>query len=134
MAEQKKIIPLPLFSSKVAAGFPSPANDYIEKSLDLNELCIEHPTATYFLRVSGDSMIDVGIFPEDILIVDRALEAKEGDIVIAAYNGEFTVKKLVLKPTPQLVAMNAKYAPILIQSLDDFEIFGVVTKSIRNFK
>ena len=125
---------IPLFSSKVAAGFPSPASDYIEKTLDLNELCIQHPAATYFVRAEGDSMIDAGIFPGDVLIVDRALEATHGDIVIASLNGALTVKKLLTKPMPKLVPMNANYTEILITEHDDFELFGVVTNVIHSLK
>jgi len=84
-------VALPLFMNAVPAGFPSPAHDYIERTLDLNELCIRHPAATYFVRAKGDSMLGAGIFSGDILVVDRALKAVDGDIVIACVNGEFTV-------------------------------------------
>jgi DNA polymerase V len=73
---------IPLFLERVSAGFPSPAEDYIEKTLDLNELCIQHPAATFFVRVQGESMIDAGIFPDDVLVVDRSLHAQHGDIII----------------------------------------------------
>jgi DNA polymerase V len=74
--------PIPLFLERVSAGFPSPAQDFIEKTPDINELCVKHPAATFFVRVSGDSMTDAGIFPDDILAVDRSLQARHGDIVI----------------------------------------------------
>jgi DNA polymerase V len=85
----------PLFASRVPAGFPSPAEDFVEGSLDLNKHLIDHPAATFFLRVSGDSMIGVGIHADDLLIVDRSLKAKNDDIVIAILHGELTVKRLV---------------------------------------
>jgi len=85
---------LPLFSSRVQAGFPSPAADHLEASLDLNQHLIQHPASTFFVRASGNSMINAGIHNNDILVVDRSLEAKHGNIVIAALNGELTVKRL----------------------------------------
>jgi DNA polymerase V len=93
--EQKTKILRPLFLSGVSAGFPSPVEDYVDRKLDLNELLIKNPAATFFVRVAGDSMIDAGIHNDDILIVDRALEAGNGKIVIAVYNGELTVKRLL---------------------------------------
>ena len=89
---------IPLFLERVSAGFPSPAEDYVEKSLDLNELCIQHPAATFFVRVQGESMVEAGIFPDDVLVVDRSLRAKHGDIIIASLESEMTVKQLHLKP------------------------------------
>jgi len=86
---------LPLFSSRVQADFASPADDFIEQYLDLNELLIEHEQATYFVRVAGRSMIDAGIYPDDILIVDRSVEAKHNKIIIAVIDGEVTVKRLL---------------------------------------
>lgn len=117
----------------VPAGFPSPAADYTEQSLDLNELCIRHPAATYFVRVQGDSMIEAGIFSGDVLIVDRSVTAKHGDIVIAGLFGELTVKKLELQPQLRLVPMNQQYAPIMIDHADELEIYGVVRHAVRSF-
>lgn len=122
---------LPLFSNRVAAGFPSPAQDYVERQLDLNSLCIQHPSATYFVRAEGDSMQEAGIFPNDLLVVDRALQARHGDIVIAAVLGELTVKQLALHPVVQLVPRNPNYAPIVITEEQQLDIFGVVTFVIR---
>ncbi|WP_431688784.1 translesion error-prone DNA polymerase V autoproteolytic subunit [Hahella sp. NBU794] len=119
---------LPLYLEHVSAGFPSPAQDYIEKALDLNELCIRHPAATYYVRVQGDSMIEAGIYSGDILIVDRSLTAKHGDIVIAALHGEFTVKELQLHPTPCLLPRNKRYKPI---DAPEIEVFGVVSGVVR---
>ncbi len=88
------VLPLPLFSGKVAAGFPSPADDYVEKNLDLNELLVQKPAATFFVRAQGESMLGADIHPNDILVVDRSLEAVPGKIVICALNGELTVSTL----------------------------------------
>ncbi|OPX24836.1 MAG: peptidase S24/S26A/S26B, partial [Candidatus Cloacimonas sp. 4484_140] len=85
---------LPMYKSEIKAGFPSPASDYIESTLDLNQFLIKHPAATFFVRVEGDSMIDAGIHSGDILIVDRAVQAERQKIVIAAVNGELTVKRI----------------------------------------
>ncbi len=87
-------LPLPLYLVNVQAGFPSPAEDYLDKTLDLNTLMIAHPAATFFVRVTGDSMRNAGIFSGDILVVDRSLEASDNKIVIAVVGGEFTVKRL----------------------------------------
>lgn len=134
MDKPLKIQPIPLFSSKIQAGFPSPATDYVERSLDLNELCIKHPAATFFAVATGYSMITVGIYPDDILIIDKSLEPRDKDIVVAAYNGQFTVKRLIKAPVLQLMPENDEYEPIIIQSNDEFEIFGVVTNCIRRFR
>ena len=88
------VLPLPLFSGKVAAGFPSPADDYVEKNLDLNELLVQKPATTFFVRAQGESMLGAGIHPNDILVVDRSLEAVPGKIVICALNGELTKASL----------------------------------------
>ncbi len=126
-AEFVEVLPLPLFASRVPAGFPSPAQDYIENRIDLNQLCINHPAATYFVRVTGDSMIEGFINEGDMLVVDSAVTAKHGQIVIAAIDGEFTVKQLHLSPTPRLLPMNPAYQAIPIRVDDNVEIFGVVT-------
>lgn len=125
---------IPLFLEAVPAGFPSPASDYYERTLDLNELCILKPAATYFVRAQGDSMIDAGIFPGDILVVDRSINAQHGDIVIASFNGELTVKKLETTPTTRLVAMNPNHAAIAIPEGAELEIFGVATTVIHSLR
>ena len=125
---------MPMFTEAVAAGFPSPATDYCESRLDLNELCVKHPAATYFVRAQGDSMIDAGIFPGDVLVVDRSITAQHGDIVIAALNGELTVKRLETRPHKRLVPMNSKYAPIEIPEDTDIEIFGVATTAVHSLR
>ncbi|MCB2384124.1 translesion error-prone DNA polymerase V autoproteolytic subunit [Shewanella baltica] len=125
---------LSLFSSLIAAGFPSPAQDYVEQTLDLNELCIKHPAATFFVKVQGDSMIDAGIFSGDILVVDRSLQPAHGDTVVAAVNGEFTVKQLQLRPVVQLLPRNALFSPIAINDESELNIFGVVTNVVKKLK
>jgi len=128
-------IQLPLFSSSVAAGFPSPAEDYIEGSLDLNEHLIKHPAATFFVKVSGDSMVGAGIFDGDLLVVDRALEAKNDSIVLAVVNGEFTVKRLrKIKNKITLLPENPKHRPIEITDGMDFTVWGVVAHVIHTLK
>ena len=123
--------PLPLATERVEAGFPSPARDYVEPPLDLNDLCVRHPAATYFVRVQGDSMIDGHICPEDILVVDRSLEPCHGDIVIACFDGDLTVKRLETRPELRLVPMNPSYQPLVPAEGCDMEIFGVVTTVIH---
>jgi len=123
---------LPMADMSVEAGFPSPASDYIEKTLDLNELMVQHPAATFFVRVSGDSMIDAGIHSGDILVVDRSLEATSGKIVIAVLNGEFTVKRFIQKGRQvTLCAENTQFTDFSIDPDSDFEVWGVVTYVIH---
>ncbi|OVE81758.1 hypothetical protein BVY03_02765 [bacterium K02(2017)] len=126
---------LPFFISKIEAGFPSPADDFIDQTLDLNELLIERPTATFFVRVNGNSMIGAGIHSGDILIVDRAVEAANNKIVIASLNGELTLKrikkakdKIILQPE------NPLFHPIHVTKHDQFEIWGTATHVIHSLK
>jgi DNA polymerase V len=122
----------PLASSTVSAGFPSPADDHIEQALDLNEHLIKHPAATFFVRADGDSMLGAGIHPGDLLIVDRALEAREGSVIIAVVDGEFTVKRFEKRGvTMFLLPENKAYEPIEIKEGMDFEVWGVVTNSVH---
>lgn len=123
---------VPLYLGRVSAGYPSPADDYIEGTLDLNQHLIQHPAATFFVRVSGDSMIGAGIHPGDLLIVDRALEARSGRVVIAVLNGEMLVKRL--KQTGRglyLLAENPAYRPIQVTEAMEFCVWGVVTTVIH---
>ncbi|HHN0155130.1 TPA: LexA family protein [Pseudomonas aeruginosa] len=123
---------LPLFLSRVAAGFPSPAEDHIEASLSLDELCVVHPAATFFLRVVGDSMTGLGIFDGDILVVDRSITPRAGTVVVAVVNGEFTCKQLAYEHgTPVLRAANKAYPDIRLRDGEDLEVFGVVTRCIH---
>ncbi|HDZ8829510.1 TPA: translesion error-prone DNA polymerase V autoproteolytic subunit [Aeromonas dhakensis] len=118
---------IPLFLSPAACGFPSPAQDYVEQTIDLNQLCIAHPAATYFVRAAGDSMVDHGIRDGDLLIVDRSRKARHGSVVVAAVDGEFTVKELQLEPSIALLPGNRAYQPIYFSEGQELEIFGVVT-------
>ena len=123
---------LPLFSSTVAAGFPSPADDYLEKDLDLNDFFIRHETATFYVRVSGDSMENAGIRHNDVLVVDKSLEPRDGSIVVAVIDGELTVKRLRRRNGEvHLMPENPNYQPILISPEQTFLIWGVVTGIAR---
>ncbi|QXN65274.1 translesion error-prone DNA polymerase V autoproteolytic subunit [Serratia fonticola] len=124
---------LPLFGESCPAGFPSPAQDWIEAQLDLNQFLILHPSATYFVRAEGESMIETGILSGDLLIVDKALEPRHGDIVVASVGGEFTVKRLCVHPQLCLQPMNAAYSPIYVDP-DELDIFGVVIHGIHTFR
>lgn len=129
------VLSVPLFLEPVSAGFPSPAEDYIEKTLDLNELCIRHPAATFFVRVQGESMVEAGIFADDVLVVDRSLRARHGDIVIASLYSEMTVKELHLNPPPvRLLPRNPAFDPVILHEEDALEIFGVVTGVVRSLR
>jgi len=124
----------PLYASQPAAGFPAPGDDLVEKPLDLNDLLIDNPTATFFVRVSGDSMEGARIFDGDILVVDRSLNPSDGSIVVAAVFGEMVVKRLRKYPNKaELVSENDAYQPIVISDVDDIYIWGVVIGSARIF-
>ena len=126
--------PVRFYDIGVSAGFPSPTDDYKEKKLDLNELLIKQPEATFFAKASGDSMIGAGIHDGDMLIVDRSITASDGRIVIAVLNGELTVKRFkLLGRTPQLHSENSKYTPITLHEGDSVSIWGVVTNVIHSF-
>jgi DNA polymerase V len=123
--------PCPLFLVPVSAGFPSPADDYLEGKLDLNEHLIRHEAATFFVKVKGDSMIGAGIHSGDLLIVDRALEPIDHSVVIAVVNGELTVKRIAKRSGKLLlVPDNGNYEPLHITACTDFEVWGVVTHVI----
>ena len=123
---------LPLFLERVSAGFPSPADDYMEDRLDLNRYLVKHPAATFFVRASGDSMIGAGIHSGDILVVDRSLESGNNSVVIAVINGELTVKRIT-KSRGKLFLLpdNESYRPIEIRDGMEFEVWGVVTTVIH---
>lgn len=125
----------PLFLSRVPAGFPSPAEDYVEGSLDLNEHLIQHKEATFFVRVRGDSMAGAGIRNGDLLVVDRAKEASDGDIVIAVVDGELTVKRLYRRGGHlRLLPENPCYHPIEFKEGQELVVWGVVTSFIHRFE
>lgn len=122
----------PLFSCSVSAGFPSPADDHMDCKLDLNEHLIKHPSATFFVKASGDSMVGAGIYDGDLLIVDRSLDAANGKIVIAVFNSELTVKRYVVKDSQAFLwPENSKYKPIIITPDSEVYIWGVVTSVIH---
>jgi DNA polymerase V len=121
---------LNLYLTKLSAGFPSPADDYTESKLDLNEHLIRQPSATFFAKAEGDSMIDRGIFNGDLLIVDRSIEAKHGHIIVAAFDGGLTCK-ILDKKRRRLMPANKNYKSIAILENSNFSIEGIVTHSIR---
>lgn len=125
---------LPLYLTPVRAGFPSPAEDYLDKKLDLNEHLIKHPSSTFFVKVKGDSMVNAGIRSGDILIVDRSLEPKDKCIAIAILDGEFNVKRILKKGKKlYLMSENEDFKPIEITEDNDFEIWGIVIHVIHSF-
>lgn len=133
LPQKNKKLELDLYATPVKAGFPSPADDFVEKKLDLNDFLIKHPEATFFLRVSGESMKNVGINDGDLLIVDRSLEVSDGKIVVAAIDGEFTVKRVKKNNGDlYLVPENENYKPIKINESDEFQVFGVVKHVIKS--
>lgn len=124
---------LPLYGHAVPAGFPSPADDYAEGVLDLNTHLVREPTATFFVRARGDSMLGAGIHDGDLLVVDRSLEASDGKVVIVSINGELTVKRLrQSKWESWLVPENPDYPSITFQEQDDTHLWGVVTNVIHS--
>lgn len=126
---------LPIFAESVSAGFPSPADDFIDTKLDLNEHLVKHPAATFFVRVSGNSMKEAGIFSEDILIVDRSLDPHNNSIVVVILNGELLIKRLKIdKKRIFLVSGNSAYKAIEVTEDEDFRIWGVVTSVIHKIK
>jgi len=126
---------IPMSGECVAAGFPSPAESYIEKDLDLNEYIVHHPAATFFIRADGESMIGAGIFPGDLLVVDRSLNPVNGSVVIAVIDGDFTVKRLSLSDGKiSLIPENRGFEPMTITEEQDFQIWGVVAFSIHSHR
>jgi DNA polymerase V len=130
---------LPIFISHVQAGFPSPATDYEETKLDLNAHLIPNPNSTFFVRIDGESMVDCGIKSGDIAIVDRSLEPKNKDIILAVIDGDFTIKRLDIREinhhkTIRLLPENEDYEPIVITENVVFQIWGVVTYTINKAK
>ena len=125
---------IPLLSDSISAGFPSPADDYTEENIDLNEHLISNPFSTFFLRVKGESMLNAGIKDKDLIIVDKSLRAKPGNIVIAMIDGEFTIKRLSIKNNElYLKAENPNYPDFRFKNHIDIQIWGVVIYSIHSF-
>ena len=124
---------IPFAFSTVCAGFPSPATDYIDKKIDLNDYIVKHPESTFYVRSQGDSMIGAGIHSGDILVVDRSLKVISGNIVVAILDGEFTVKRFLIRHHKIILAAeNDSYENIFIKEGMDFEIWGVVTTVIHS--
>ena len=125
-------------ANAIKAGFPSPADDYQHDALDFNRDLIKHPEATFYGRVDGDSMVDAGINDGDIAIIDRSLDARDGDVIVAFVNNEFTIKYLDLSHKAdgyiELKPANKKYHPIRIEDTDNFEVWGVVVWTIHSWK
>lgn len=138
LSETPRAIHLPLYQSKVPAGFPSPADDHVEKRLDPSEYLIDQADSTFFVTIQGESMIEAGLMPGDKAVVDKARLPVVGDIVLAMIDGEFTIKTLAKQKngSPKLLPANAsgRYAPILIEEPMQFEIWGVVIGSFRRFR
>ncbi|KZX80809.1 hypothetical protein A3716_32370, partial [Alcanivorax sp. HI0011] len=126
--------PLSYFSERVSAGFPSPARGYMEDPLDLNDLCVSRPAATFLFQVASDAMTGAGIFPGDVLVVDRSMKAWHGCLVIAEVAGEHIARRLQLKPRQGLLAENEEYHPIWMDDGVPAHVYGVVTWTVRNHR
>lgn len=125
-------MPLPYADEGIQAGFPSPAQDYINESIDLNNELVKHPAATFFGRVSGDSMIEEGIEEGDILVIDKSLEPINGDLAVCCVDGEFTLKRISIeKNRIKLMPSNSAYPPIVVTAENQFAIWGIVTYTIK---
>ena len=126
---------VPYILSRISAGFPSPADDYIENNLSISELLIKNQLSTFLMKASGESMIEAGINDGDVLVVDRSLEARSRDIVIAIFEGNLTVKRLIIKEDVSAIlkSENPLYKNILISEYTELEIWGVVTSAIHQF-
>lgn len=134
LSQLPMLLDLPLFGSKIPAGFPSPADDHLEATIDLNRQYVRHPAATFFVRVQGTSMIGAGIHNGDMLVVDRSLEAQSGSVVIAVINGELTVKRLVIKGDEVwLIPENPEFQPLQITDGMELQVWGVVAHVIHSF-
>lgn len=124
---------LPFADGGVKAGFPSPAQDYIDASIDLNKELVKHPASTFFGRVSGDSMIDAGLHDGDIIVIDKSIKPQNGNIAVCFIDGEFTVKYIELhKDHIMLLPANDKYSPIKVTPENNFIVWGIVTYCIQN--
>ena len=121
-----------LFSYRIPAGFPSPAEDFLEKSLDLNEYLVKNKPATFLIKVTGNSMQNAGIFDGDVLVVDRSIEPTDGRVILGVLNGEFTVKRIsIIKGKLSLMPANDDFKPIDITPEMDFKVWGVITFSLH---
>ncbi len=128
-------VALPYADQGIQAGFPSPAQDYISESIDLNRELIRHPAATFYGRVSGDSMIGDGIESGDILVIDRSIEPSDGDLAVCCLDGDFTLKRISLTDSVvRLIPSNESFDPILVTPESQFEVWGVVTYTIKQHR
>lgn len=128
-------MPLPLAESGVQAGFPSPAGDYLPDTFDLNHELVRHPAATFYARVHGESMRNMGVDDGDLIVVDRSLEPHNGDMCVCCIDGEFTLKTIKFEPNAVwLIPGNEAFDPILVTPENRFEIWGVVTHTIKSHK
>lgn len=124
---------LPFADQGIKAGFPSPAQDYLETAIDLNKELIKHPASTFYGRVKGDSMIDANVHDGDILVIDKSLEPRDGDMAVCFIDGEFTIKYIKIeKDVIWLQPANENYKPIKVTIDNDFLIWGIVTYCIQN--
>lgn len=132
-ADADSSLELPYADLGIQAGFPSPAQDCITETIDLNREIVRHPSATFYGRVTGESMIEEGIDEGDIIVVDRSLEPTDGDLAVCCLDGEFTLKRIRLKPGAiWLIPSNEAFDPILVTPDRQFEVWGVVTHTIKN--
>ena len=133
-ASTETSIEIPLMDEGIKAGFPSPADDFLDISIDLNKELIKNPPATFFGRVNGDSMKDLGIDDGDLLIIDKSLEPSNGKIAVCYIDGEFTLKKIQIeKDFLWLVPANEKYKPIKVTEDNDFVVWGIVIHVVKSF-
>ena len=134
-ANTESSLALPLAAGGIAAGFPSPAQDYIDLKIDLNKELINNPSNTFYARVKGSSMIDAGISDGDILVIDKSVEPQDGDTAVCFIDGEFTLKYIKIEPdVVWLVPANPKFKKIEVTEENNFCIWGIVTYSIKNHK
>ena len=125
----------PLFQHKLAAGFPSPATDYVEKGLDLNAYLIDHREASFFFRVVGDSCSGAGILDGDVVLVDRSVSACHGHFVLAVVDGEYTLKRLhQLRGVVELHPENPAFAPLRLKEGQELQLWGVITAVVRKYR
>jgi len=130
--QQEKELLLPMAEESIRAGFPSPAQDYMELSIDLNRELITHPSSTFLGRVTGDSMVEAGVEAGDILVIDKSLDPQNGDMAVCSIDGEFTLKFInIQQGVVWLMPANKNYAPIAIEQENDFRVWGVVTYTIK---
>lgn len=136
LAQTQRIGHLPLFTSRISCGFPSPAEDFVESMTSLDDIAVLNPAATYLMRAGGDSMVGAGIYPQDVIVVDRSVRARHRSIVTAVYNGEFVCKRLLHAEggTVLLAPENPNYPPIVIPNPDDLVIWGVCTFNLHDLR